>query len=122
MYLRVPLEVGRDRELDAQRGARDRLHLDGELEARELVHTAVERAAHARQPQQLAELGVTEVVQPLPRHALLLDLANDLLRHLAELAQRAHRLPPGGGGGRRAIDETALGPIDSFFYISNKLG
>ena len=75
-----PLEVGRDRERHAQHGARDGLHVRGELEPRELVDEAVDGLAHLGEADELADLLRLQVVEALPLEVLLLDLLDDVLR------------------------------------------
>jgi hypothetical protein len=49
----LELEVRRDGELDAQHGARDRQHVRGEVEPRELVHALVDVLTHLREADEL---------------------------------------------------------------------
>lgn len=93
VHLVVPLEVGRDGQLHPQCGARDRLDVRGELEARELVNVAMERPAQFGSANQLAQFPGAQFAQPLPREGLLLELAHNLVGQLAELAQGRHALP-----------------------------
>mmetsp|Transcript_6109 Transcript_6109/g.13307 ORF Transcript_6109/g.13307 Transcript_6109/m.13307 type:complete len:274 (+) Transcript_6109:2928-3749(+) len=91
--LGLELEVGRDRELNAQDGARDGLHVRGKLEPRELVNEAVDRLAHLGEADQLANLLRLKVVEALPRKVLSLDLLDNVLGDALELAQRRLREP-----------------------------
>lgn len=56
VHSRIELEVGRDRQLDAQHGARNGLDMGREVEARKLVHEAVDRFAHLWEAHEFADL------------------------------------------------------------------
>jgi hypothetical protein len=88
-----PLEVGRDREVDAQERARDRLHLRLQLQLREVVHEPVHEPARVRHPDQLPDLGRVQVEVPVPRELLRLRLPDHLRLHALELPERRHRAP-----------------------------
>ena len=75
----------------------DRLDVDGQLQLRQLVHVLVDGLAHLGHANQLPDLAVAQVVEPLPREVLLLDPPDDILWQLLELAKRSHGQPPGQG-------------------------
>mmetsp|Transcript_45500 Transcript_45500/g.131780 ORF Transcript_45500/g.131780 Transcript_45500/m.131780 type:complete len:398 (+) Transcript_45500:1843-3036(+) len=52
----VPLEIGSDRQLHHEAGARDGLHVGAQVQLRELVHQLVDGLAHLREPDELTNL------------------------------------------------------------------
>ena len=115
----------------------DRLDVDGQLQLRQLVHVLVDGLAHLGHANQLPDLAVAQVIEPLPREVLLLDPTDDILWQLFELAERSHGQPPGqgrrgeGGGnemrGRERVRERGAwfllipfhyGPLYNTNYIS----
>ena len=91
--LGLELEVGRDDDLDVEQAARHGADVRGELDARDLVHEAVERLAHLRELHELRQVARLQVVVPVPRDLLLLELPRDRLRHPPELPEGALRRP-----------------------------
>ena len=124
MYLLIPLKVRGDGELHLQCGPAyihsssdtttahssssilhelldnspgDWLDVDGKLQLGQLVDVLVDGLAHLGHADQLPNLAVAQVVEPVPGEVLLLYPANDVLRQLLELSQWSHGLPPGVG-------------------------
>ena len=73
---------------DLEDGAGDGLDVGAQLQARELVHEAVQGLAHLGQADELAQLLRAQVVVALPGQLLLLDALQDLLGDALELPQR----------------------------------
>ena len=113
--LLVPLEVRRDGQLHLQSGPAhththstvpqlntstlicctmyvpgDRLYMHGQLQLGQLVDVFVDGLAHLWHADQLSDLAVAQVVEPLPGEVLLLDPADNVLGELLELSQRSH--------------------------------
>lgn len=61
-HLFVPLEVGREREVHLEQRARDRLHVRRQLQARELVHEAVQCLAVLGRADELTQLLLVKLV------------------------------------------------------------
>ena len=110
--LLVPLEVRRDGQLHLQSGPAhthtqhstptkhihpnllyyvpgDRLYMHGQLQLGQLVDVFVDGLAHLWHADQLSDLAVAQVVEPLPGEVLLLDPADNVLGELLELSQTA---------------------------------
>mmetsp|Transcript_29704 Transcript_29704/g.63181 ORF Transcript_29704/g.63181 Transcript_29704/m.63181 type:complete len:279 (-) Transcript_29704:1719-2555(-) len=93
MHLRIPLEIGRYRELHHEAGARDGLHVGTEIELGKLVNQLVDGLPHLREADELADLGAGKVVVALPGEVLLLHLPEDLFGETLEVPQRRLRSP-----------------------------
>mmetsp|Transcript_58331 Transcript_58331/g.131371 ORF Transcript_58331/g.131371 Transcript_58331/m.131371 type:complete len:260 (+) Transcript_58331:2391-3170(+) len=87
VHARVPLKVGRDRELHHQARTRDGLHICAEVELRELVDQLVDGLAHLREPDELSNLGTGQVIVSLPSEVLLLHLPEDILGQTLEVPE-----------------------------------
>eukprot|EP00967_Tisochrysis_lutea_P141466 scaffold259919_cov31-Tisochrysis_lutea.AAC.5 len=93
MHLSIELKVGCDSQLYPQHRARYGLHVRRQFEARELVHVAIDGLAHLGKADQLANLLWRQVIESFPREVLALDLLDDVLGDVLELAQRRLRQP-----------------------------
>jgi len=94
VYFVIPLEVWRNGQFHSQRRPCDWLHMDRQFQLRQLVNILMDCLATLWHPDQLTNLVRIQVIEPLPRKILLLNLADDFLGDLLELAQWTHGLPP----------------------------
>ena len=91
MYLSLPLEVRRYRQLDLNDTSSDRLYVSLQLKSRELMHELMNDLAHFRELDDLSNLLSGHVIEVRPSELFLLfNLPQDLLGYAVILSQRGH--------------------------------
>mmetsp|Transcript_113777 Transcript_113777/g.326945 ORF Transcript_113777/g.326945 Transcript_113777/m.326945 type:complete len:596 (+) Transcript_113777:2084-3871(+) len=93
MDARIPLEIGGDRQLHHEAGARDGLHVCAQIQLGKLVDQLVDGLAHLGEPDQFADLRTGQIVVTLPSEVFLLHLSENVFGEALEMAERRLRAP-----------------------------